>query len=438
MTTAASTRADQLYTRARRALARGVSSSFRAAVMPVPLFVDHAQGVWVTDVDGVTYLDFTLAWGPLILGHGHPAVVAAVTAQLQHGHMFGAQHGLEATVAERIQAAVPCADLVTFSNTGTEAALVAMRLARAFTGRQKILKFEGHYHGWSDGVLASYHPSLSDVGPYDAPHVTPGTAGQSAAALTDLIVAPWNDEAALRAALDRHGPQIAAVIMEPVLCNSGVVPPQPGYLAAARELTAAHGALLIFDEVITGFRLSAGGAQQIYGVTPDLAIYAKAIAAGFPLSAVAGRQPIMDLIASGAVAHSGTYNGNPISLAAADAALGELGRPGVYGRLNRLAAALASGARDLLDHHGLPSVVHQCGPVLQILFTEQRQVRDYRAVAACDATRSAALARALRDHGLLILPDGRWYLATVHTDEHIAQALEALDASLAVVATQNP
>src|SRR5947209_6390650 len=188
MTTMASTRAQQLYERAQRALARGVSSSFRAAVKPLPLFVDHAQGVEITDVDGVTYVDFALAWGPLILGHGHPAVVAAVSAQLQHGHMFGAQHVLEAEVAERVQAAVPCADLVTFSNSGSEAAQVAFRLARAYTGRPKVVKFEGHYHGWLDTTLASYHPSLDDAGPRTAPRAVPGTAGQSPAALTDLIV----------------------------------------------------------------------------------------------------------------------------------------------------------------------------------------------------------------------------------------------------------
>lgn len=434
MTTIASTRAQQLYTRAQRSLAGGVSSSFRAAVKPLPLFVDHAQGVRVVDADGIGYLDFTLAWGPLILGHSHPAIVAAVQTQLERGHMFGAQHELEMRVAERLQDSVPCADLVTFANSGTEAVQVAVRLARAYTNRPKVLKFEGHYHGWSDNMLVSYHPALSAVGPPLDPHPVLGTQGQSASVLADIVVARWNDVTALEAALQRHGAEVAAVVMEPVLCNSGVIAPRPGYLEAARALTHDHGALLIFDEVITGFRLALGGAQEVYGVVPDIAIYAKAIAAGFPLSAVAGRRAVMELIAQGIVQHSGTYNGNPIGLAAAEAALVELCRPGVYDLLNSLGTMLADGARTLLAQHGLPAVVHQTGPVLQILFTEQRAVLDYRAMASCDAALSGALVQELRARGILILPDGRWYLSAVHTDRDVREALDALDASLANLA----
>jgi glutamate-1-semialdehyde 2,1-aminomutase len=418
------------FTRAQQALAGGVSSSFRAAVKPEPLFVDHAQGTHVVDVDGTTYLDFTLAWGPLILGHSHPAVLAAVRAQLDRGHMFGAQHRLEIEVAEQLQATVPCADLVTFSNSGTEAVQVALRLARAYTGRPKVVKFEGHYHGWSDAMLVSYHPPLSDAGPRTSPRSVPGTAGQSAAALEEIIVLPWNDASALETALVKYAGQVAAIIMEPVMCNSGVVAPAPAYLQTARTLADRYGALLIFDEVITGFRLALGGAQEIYAVLPDIAVYAKAVAAGFPLSVVAGRSTVMDLIAQGTVQHSGTYNGNPISLAAAYAALSELRAPGVYPRLNGLAAKLADGTRALVARHGLPAIVQQAGSVLQILFTSQTAVHDYRDVARCDATRSAALVRELRARGILILPDGRWYLSTVHREEDVEEAVDALDGSL--------
>jgi len=434
VTMTASTRAHQLYARAQSSIAGGVGSSFRAAVTPEPLFIDHAQGVRVVDVDGVDYLDFTLAWGPLILGHSHAAVVAAVEAQLKRGHMFGAQHALEARVAERIQAVVPCAELITYANSGTEAVQVAVRLARAYTGRPKVIKFEGHYHGWSDAALVSYHPAIADAGPPTEPWPVPGTAGQSAAALADVIVAPWNDVAALEGILQRHGPRVAAVLMEPVLCNSGVIAPLPGYLEVARALADRSGALLIFDEVITGFRLALGGAQDVYGVVPDLAVYAKAIAAGFPLSVIAGRRRVMDLIANRIVAHSGTYNSNPISLAAADAALDALSRPGVYPGLHARATALAEGARALLARHGLPALVHQAGPVLQILFTAQTAVCDYRAFVACDAALSAALAHELRAHGILILPDGRWYISIVHTEADVQEALGALDVSLAALA----
>jgi glutamate-1-semialdehyde 2,1-aminomutase len=436
MSTVASTRAHQLYQRAQQVIPGGVTSSFRAAVKPEPFFVDHAQGAEIFDADGVRHLDFALAWGPLILGHGHPAVIAAVREQLDHGHMYGAQHELEARVAERMRTAVPCAELVTFSSSGTEAAMVALRVARAYTGRTKILKFEGHYHGWSDGALASYHADPAQMGALDDPRLVPGMAGQSPGALQDIVVAPWNDLDRLEATLRRHGAEIAAVIMEPVLCNSGVIAPEPGYLEAAQALARENGSLLIFDEVITGFRLAAGGAQERFGITPDLAVYAKAIAAGFPLSAIAGRREVMDVIAGGAVRHSGSYNGNPISMAAADAALQELCHPGVFDHLNRLGAVLAEGARGLLAAHGLAALVHQVGPVMQILFTGQSEVRDYRAFAACDAATSDALVLHLRERGILILPDGRWYLSAVHTEAHLQEALQALDDSLASMARE--
>lgn len=430
MTTSLPTHAHELYTRARLSLAGGVSSSFRAAVKPEPLFVDYAQGAYLVDANGSKYVDFTLAWGPLILGHSHPAIISAIQAQLERGYMFGAQHELEIRVAERIQASVPCADLVTFSNSGSEAVLVALRLARAYTGRPKVIKFEGHYHGWTDSVLISYHPSQADAGPPDHPHAVPGTIGQSSSVLADVIVLPWNDIRALEEALQRYRSDVAAVIMEPVMCNSGMVVPVPGYLEAARILTQQYDVLLIFDEVITGFRLALGGAQEIYSIEPDIAVYAKAVAGGFPLSVVAGRGAVMDLIADGIVQHSGTYNGNPISLAAAEATLVQLAQPGIYDHLNRLGSILANGARTLMAQYAIPALVHQVGPMMQVLFTEQIEICDYRAVAACDASLSNALVQELRMQGILILPDGRWYLSTVHTEADLEVALKALDATL--------
>ncbi|HKV58665.1 MAG TPA: aspartate aminotransferase family protein [Ktedonobacteraceae bacterium] len=435
MTTSMPTHAHELYERARRSLARGVSSSFRAAVKPEPLFVDYGRGAYLVDADGIQYLDFTLAWGPLILGHSHPAINTAVQAQLARGCTFGAQHALEIRVAERIQAAVPCADLITFSNSGSEAVLVALRLARAYTGRSRILKFEGHYHGWTDGVLISYHPSLAEAGPYDAPRLVPGTQGQSLMALSDVLVLPWNNLEALERALQQNGTELAAVIMEPVMCNSGMVEPASGYLEAVRAMTEYYGVLLIFDEVITGFRIALGGAQEVYGVKPDIAVYAKAVAGGFPLSVIAGQQAVMDLISNGTVQHSGTYNGNPISLAAAEATLEQLSQPGVYEHLNTLGYSLAHGARAILTRYQLAAKIHQVGPMMQILFTEQQKIDDYRAVAACNATVSDALVQELRAQGVLVLPDGRWYLSAVHTDEDVQAALLALERSLAKIVT---
>ncbi len=429
MSSYVATQAHDMYVDARRWLAGGVSSSFRAAVQPEPLFLDHGLGAYVVDVDGQRYLDCALAWGPLILGHCHPAINAAVRSQLDRGHMFGAQHQLEGAVAERLTAAIPCADLVTFSNSGTEAMQVAARLARAATGRSLIVKFEGHYHGWSDSLLVSYHAGLAAMGPIEHPNRVLGTAGQSVAILDEILVLPWNDVRALEEALAQHGPKVAAVVMEPILYNSGVIAPEPGYLETARTLTRQCGALLIFDEVITGFRVALGGAQELYGVIPDLAVYAKAVAAGFPLSVIAGRRDVMELIADGTVAHSGTYNGNPISLAAAGAALDELSKPGIYPQLTALGRSLAEGARALIARHDVPAIVHQCGPVMQILFTTQATVRNYRDMAGCDGALNAKLARELRMQGVLILPDGRWYLSTVHTEDDVRKALAALDTS---------
>lgn len=426
-------RAQELFTRAQSSIAGGVSSAFRADVKPEPLFVDHAHGARMVDVDGATYLDFALAWGPLILGHSHPRVMEAVRSQLDRGHMFGAQHEAEIRVAERIKAVVPCADLITYSNSGTEAIQVALRLARACTGRPKILKFEGHYHGWSDGALVSYHPVLTQAGPPRAPVPVPGTNGQSPGALSDVVVVPWNDPAALAHTLEEYRGSVAGIVMEPVLYNSGVIAPVPGYLETARKLADDHGALLVFDEVITGFRLALGGAQEFYGVVPDIAVYAKAIAAGFPLSVIAGRQFVMDLAARRVVQHTGTYNGNPVVLAAAEATLDELERPGVYSDLHALSIMLADGAREILRRHGVPALVHQLGPVVQILFTDQEEVLDYRAFACCNSKQSGELAEALRDRGILILPDGRWYISTVHREADISEALEVLDASMSSI-----
>src|SRR5690349_11914255 len=310
-----------LYERTRQHLAGGVSSNVRYASVPVPLFFVRGEGARLYDVDGNVHIDYVLGNGPAILGHAPKSVIEAVARSLADGQVFAAQNPRETELAERLCGLLPGAEVVRFATSGTEAVLMAMRLARAFTGRDKILKFEGHYHGWSDQAYISARPSLNEAGPADEPVPVAGSPGIPASVLDDVVVAGWNDLAALEAAFDRHAGEIAGVIMEPVMVNGGAAVPEPGYLAGVSDLCRAKGALFICDEVITGFRVGLTGAQGRFGVTADLAIYAKAVAAGFPLAMVAGRRDVMDTLLDKGVMHGGTYNGNVQSMAAALAAL---------------------------------------------------------------------------------------------------------------------
>jgi glutamate-1-semialdehyde 2,1-aminomutase len=310
-----------LYETTRRHLAGGVSSNVRYASVPVPLFFERGEGALLHDVDGNVHIDYVLGNGPAILGHAPRKVIDAVAASLAEGQVFAAQHPRETELAERLCRLLPGAEVVRFATSGTEAVLMAMRLARAFTARPKILKFEGHYHGWSDQAYISARPSLNEAGPADAPVPVAGSPGMPQSVLGDVAVCGWNDLGLLAQALERHRGEIAGVIMEPVMVNGGAIPPEPGYLEGVRDLCRSHGALFICDEVITGFRVGLGGAQAKFGVTADLAIYAKAVAAGFPLAMVAGRRDVMDTLLDKGVMHGGTYNGNVQSMAAALAAL---------------------------------------------------------------------------------------------------------------------
>lgn len=418
-----------LYTTAQRYIAGGVSSDARR-MAGVPLYVDRAAGARLWDVDGNTYLDYVLGQGPALLGHCPPPVVEAVTAQVARGIVYSAQHAAEARVAERLCAMVPSAERVRFNTVGSEAVHAAWRLARGFTGRPKILKFEGHYHGWLDPVLYSVHPPLEAAGPADRPAAVPGTAGQPEAA--DLVVCPWNDLGALSRLMDEHAGQIAAVVTEPVLCNTGAIEPDPGYLQGVRELCDSHGSLLIFDEIITGFRLAPGGAQEYLGVSPDLSVFGKAMAGGMQVSALAGRAFVMDAITSGKVAHAGTFNSQPIGIAAAEATLRILDeqRDEVYGTLYARGRELMRGLAEAAAKAGVPMLVDGPGPVFQIYFTEASAVRNYRDFAATDRAMMGRLHAALLDQGINMVPRGLWFLSTAHTEADVAATVEAFSAAL--------
>lgn len=418
----------ELLERARKSLAGGVSSPFRAKA-PMPLYFRDGRGSRLYDEDGNQYIDYALAWGPAILGHCHPKLVEALSQQARRPVVLGAQHRLEIQVAERIQATVPCAERLIFTSSGSEAVQLALRLARAFTSRNLILKFEGHYHGWFDSVLLSHHPSLDEMGPPESPRVAPESRGQVPNAADNVIVLPWNSADLVERTFERRGSEIAALIMEPVLCNSGCILPLPGYLRQVSEIAHKHGALVIFDEIITGFRMAPGGAQSYYDLTPDIATLGKAAGGGLPLSVITGRQEILELMFTGGVSYGGSFNGNPVSLTGAKVALDELTRDGgaLLTQANRLGERLMDGIAAAARKHGIAVLVTGFGAAFAVHFTERKELRDYRDTLADDRDLLARFILAALEEGVYLLPDGRFYVSVAHTEEDARQTLEAMD-----------
>ncbi|MBL8233033.1 MAG: aspartate aminotransferase family protein [Bryobacterales bacterium] len=411
--------------RAAKTLTGGVSSPFRAKA-PVPLFFRDANGPRLWDVDGNSYIDYALAWGPLILGHTHPKLVEAMRVQAARPHNYGAQHDLEAEVSERVHAMVPCAQLCAFTCSGSEAVAAVFRLARAFTGRHRILRFEGHYHGWHDQELISYRPSLDHMGSDNAPCPTLDSKGQVPNSVDNVVIAPWNDIESLEKLFARYGSEIAAVITEPVLCNSGCLEPEPGFLAKLRLLTERYESLLIFDEVITGFRIAPGGAQQHFGVVPDLATFGKAIAGGIVLSAFAGRREIMEMMLSGA-AFGGTFNGNPMAMAAARVTLDVLAEDegAALAYANRMGTELRKGMQEAANEAGIPMTVSGFGTAFALHFTAHKPLLRYRDTFHDDKVLLGSFLREMLDEGIFLLPDGRIYTSIVHGERELAETLDA-------------
>jgi glutamate-1-semialdehyde 2,1-aminomutase len=418
----------ELLARSRRSLAGGVSSPFRAKA-PIPLFISDARGSRLTDVDGNEFIDYSLAWGPLILGHCHPRLVATLREQAERPHVYGAQHELEFELAELVQAVVPCAERVAFTSSGSEAVQIALRLARAATGRSLILKFEGHYHGWMDSVLLSYKPRREELETSVFSEPILGTRGQVQNAAENLLVIPWNDIEALREVFEERGSQIAAVISEPVLCNSGCIEPEKEFLAQMASIAREHGALVIFDEVITGFRIAPGGAQSHYGITPDIATLGKAMGGGLALSAIAGRQEILELMFTGGVSFGGTFNGNPLSLAAGVTTIQELVRDGgeALRTANRTGEKLMKGIRQAGRRYELPLLVNGFGAAFAVHFSPLPQLRNYRDTLSDNGPLLAKFLMQSCKEGINILPDGRFYVSTVHSEKDVEETLATLD-----------
>lgn len=422
-------RSAALREHARRVMPGGVSSPVRAfaAVGGQPPVIASAQGGHVTDEDGRDYIDITLAFGPHILGHGHPVVVAALRDQLARGTAYGATTAVEIELAERIRDAMPALEMVRFVNSGTEATMSALRLARAITGRDLVIKCAGAYHGHADAFLAAAGSGVATLG-------LPGSPGVPAAAVAATLVVPYNDAAAVAAVLDGEGERVAALIVEPVAGNMGCVPPQPGYLGALRTLTRRHGCLLIFDEVMTGFRVGRGGAQERYGVVPDLTTLGKVIGGGLPVGAFGGAAALMERLAPvGDVYQAGTLSGNPLAMAAGCAALQALGEPGVYQGLEVLGGQLERGLRKAAAAAGVPCAVNRVASMITP-FVGVAEVSDFDSASRADTTRFASVHRHWLERGVLWPPSQfeAGFLCAAHTEADVEQVVVAFAEGLDV------
>lgn len=410
-----------LYERAQGSLASGVSTAFRKSVTPTPLYFERAAGPYLYDVDGHELLDYILAWGPLILGNNHPTLNEALRKQLEIGYSFGAQHQGEIDLAERMVEVLPGVDRVIYSNTGSEAVQAALRLARGLTGRDKIIKFEGHYHGWMNNVLVSIQPSEEHFGV-----TTPMCGGQPSAEYADTITLPWNDLNALEGAFKQHPDQIAAVLTEPILVNAGSCMPDAGFLEGLIDLCRKRGAISIFDEVITGFRIALGGAREYFGLEPDLSTYAKAVAGGYPMSAVGGRKAVMDALDAGRTTHVGTYNGNPMATTAALTTINVLAEPGTYQRMHGHGYAIRKAIEEASAKAGHAVVTTGTGTAFSVHFGLDNPPRSWRDVLKADAEKYQRFRDAMLERHVYLAPAGRWYVGASHTDRELERLLPAL------------
>jgi glutamate-1-semialdehyde 2,1-aminomutase len=421
-------RSAALFEEAQRLLPGGVDSPVRAfrGVGGTPRFITRGKGAYVWDVDDNRYIDYLGSWGPLIVGHAHPGVVAAIHEAASRGTSYGMPTEGEVELARLVTAAFPSIELVRFVSSGTEATMSALRLARAFTGREKIIKFDGGYHGHADGLLVQAGSGPLTFGSPDSP-------GVPAAAAAQTLSLPYNDVASVQAALEAHPDQVAAVIVEPVAGNMGVIPPQAGFLQHLRELTRQHGSLLIFDEVITGFRVAGGGAQARFGVRPDLTCLGKIVGGGLPVGAYGGARPILEMVAPlGPVYQAGTLSGNPLAMAAGIATLRLLNEPGVYDRLEALSARLAAGLGEAAAAADVDYVTNRVGSMLTGFFAPG-PVTDYTSAKRSDTARYARFFHALLERGVYLAPSQfeAGFVSLAHTEAEIDATCKAARAAFA-------
>jgi glutamate-1-semialdehyde 2,1-aminomutase len=430
VTSPSTTRSAALFAEAQQLIPGGVDSPVRAfrGVGGTPRFIARARGAAIWDVDGARYVDYLASWGPLIAGHAHPGVVAAIQDASTRGTSYGAPTEAELELAKLVKGAFPSIDLVRFVSSGTEATMSALRLARAVTGRDMILKFDGGYHGHADGLLVQAGSGPLTLGSPDSPGVPRQAARQT-------LSVPYNDLASVKAAFDIHPSQIAAVIVEPVAGNMGVIPPEPGFLEHLREMTRQDGALLIFDEVITGFRVALGGAQERYKVVPDLTCLGKIVGGGLPVGAYGGRREIMALVSPlGPVYQAGTLSGNPLAMAAGIATVRLLTEPGVYDHLEGLSARLEEGLGEAARSVGIAYASNRVGSMLTGFFCEG-PVTDYATARQADTARYARFFHAMLEHGVYLAPSQfeAGFVSLAHTEADIDATLNAARASFRAV-----
>ncbi len=417
-------RSTVLYRSAQELIPGGVNSPVRAclSVGTDPLFIERADGCRLFDADGNVYIDYIGSWGPMILGHRHPAVIAAISSVLAQGISYGAPTELEINLAELIVDAVPSVDMVRMVNSGTEATMSAIRLARGYTGRDKIIKFDGCYHGHADALLVEAGSGVATL-------QIPGSPGVPASFVEHTLSLPYNNVDTFRRVMAEKGDQIACIIVEPVAGNMGLVPPDDQFLETLRETTGKCGALLVFDEVMTGFRVAFGGAQARYGITPDLSCFGKIIGGGLPVGAYGGRREIMEYVApKGPVYQAGTLSGNPLAMAAGIATLKQLKRPGFYERLEAQSERLISGLKSLAEKANIPVSCARVGSMLGLFFTDQ-PVKSYADAKKSDLRRFSSYYKGMLENGIYLAPSQfeAFFLSAVHDDDAINQTLSAAE-----------
>lgn len=420
-------RSDDLFRKARRRIPGGVNSPVRAfnGVGGTPLFIEHADGAYVFDEDGKRYIDYVGSWGPMILGHNHPAIREAVIKAAEKGLSFGAPTELEVAMAEKVCTLVPSMDMVRMVNSGTEATMSAIRLARGYTGRNKIVKFEGNYHGHADTLLVKAGSGMLTMG-------VPTSPGVPAEFAQHTLTANYNDLDSVEALFNEVGDDIAAIIVEPVAGNMNCVPPQPGFLQGLREICDRFGAVLIFDEVMTGFRVALGGAQAFYGVKPDLTTLGKVIGGGMPVGAFGGKQAIMEYLAPvGPVYQAGTLSGNPVAMSAGLAALNALDQPGNEAALASKTQTLIHGFKAAADKAGVPLAINHAGGMFGFFFTDAANVSNFQQACDCDTEAFKRFFHLMLEHGIYLAPSAfeAGFLSLAHSDQDVAQTIAAAEAA---------